>query len=117
MSRRPPKNGDGPSGVPPEILASVRCLPARWRKRLPDPETYYRQHIARLGAVDERGWATGLCPFHEDHSPSFGAKLTSRHGGWICYAGCGSGDLIEFHMRRTGMRFCEAVRDLVEGTP
>ena len=33
----------------------------------------------------------------------------------VCFAGCGKGDLVGFHMRLKGLAFREAVRDLVEG--
>jgi len=52
----------------------------------------------------------GLCPFHEDSKPSFGVNLTT--GAWECFAGCGNGGVIEYHMRRTGLKFKEALLDL-----
>jgi DNA primase len=39
---------------------------------------------------------SALCPFHEDHHPSFSVF---QHGGswfWKCHAGCGAGDEIQF---------------------
>ncbi len=103
-----------PRSLPDCVLAEIKPLPARWRQRLPEPKGYYRQHVAILGRVRDDGWAHGLCPFHDDHTPSLAVNLQGRRGGWICFAGCGKGDLVEFHMRRTGMLFREAVRDLVE---
>lgn len=35
--------------------------------------------------------ATALCPFHDDHNPSF--SINRRKGVWKCWAGCGSGGL------------------------
>lgn len=99
--------------VAPQI-ASKR-LPGRWRHRLPEPEVYYRQHVTGLGRARDDGWAHGLCPFHDDHTPSLGVNLQGRRGGWICFAGCGKGDLVAFHMSRTGLSFRDAVCDLVEG--
>ena len=90
-------------------------LPGRWRQRLPQTETYYRQHVPSLGRAREDGWAQGLCPFHDDHTPSLSVNLDGRRGGWICFAGCGKGDLVSFHMRLKGLAFREAVRDMVEG--
>jgi len=66
-----------------------------------------------LGRPKGNGYAVGLCPFHDDHSPSFGVKLTDARGHWCCYAGCGKGDMVEFHQRLTGMDFKAAVRDLI----
>lgn len=50
--------------------------------------------IAQLG-IDGRdngdGEVTTLCPLHSDRTPSFAINLES--GLWICYAGCGSGNI------------------------
>lgn len=92
-----------------------RRLPGRWRQRLPEPDAYYRQHVPSVGRAGDDGWAQGLCPFHDDHTPSLSVNLDGRRGGWICFAGCGKGDLVAFHMRLKGLGFREAVRDLVEG--
>lgn len=87
-------------------------LPANWRQRLPDPAAYYAQHVARLGKANATGWAQGACPFHDDRNASLSVHV-AEGGGWRCFAGCGGGDLLGFHMRRTGLGFVEAVRDLV----
>lgn len=92
-----------------------RHLPGRWRQRLPQTEAYYRQRVPSLGRARADGWALGLCPFHDDHTPSLSVSLDGQRGGWICFAGCGKGDLVGFHMRLKGLAFREAVRDLVEG--
>jgi DNA primase len=39
-------------------------------------------------------------------------NLAGSRGRWKCFAGCGSGDLVAFHMRLRGVPFVEAVRDL-----
>lgn len=89
-------------------------LPANWRDRLPDPDTYYRKRIAKLGKAHGNGWAQGQCPFHEDRQASFSVNLIGERGGWRCFAGCGKGDMVAFHMRVTGHAFADAVRDLME---
>ncbi len=54
----------------------------------------------------------GLCPFHEEKSPSFVVALGSKH--YHCY-GCGAhGDAIQFFMNHLGMGFAEAVKALAE---
>lgn len=109
------------SVTPPRIARAIvlqtpsRRLPGRWRQRLPEPEAYYRREVPSLGRVRDDGWAQGLCPFHEDRTPSLSVRLGDGRGGWICFAGCGKGDLVGFHMRLKGLGFREAVRDLVEG--
>jgi hypothetical protein len=54
-------------------------------------------------------WLVGRCCFHEDHIPSFAVK----DGRWICWAGCGRGDTIEFIRRLRNLSFAEAVRALL----
>jgi DNA primase len=92
--------------------ASVR-IPDNWRDRLPDPASYYAQHVAKLGKPNATGWAQGPCPFHEDRNASLSVHITSMKGPWRCFASCGGGDLVGFHMRRTGLDFKGAVRDLI----
>jgi len=88
-------------------------IPDNWRDRLPDPAAYYGLRVAKLGQPNGSGYAVGLCPFHDDHNPSFGVKLTSGRGYWCCYSGCGKGDMVEFHQRCTGLDFRAAVRELI----
>jgi DNA primase len=90
-------------------------MPRDWRARMPDPESYYRARVEKLGARRGTGWAQGRCPFHDDGTASLSVHLDS--GGWRCFAGCGAGDLLAFHMRLTGLGFADAVRDLVRGVP
>jgi hypothetical protein len=37
--------------------------------------------------------AVGLCPFHDDHHPSF---VNTEGNYWHCFAGCGGGSVIDF---------------------
>ena len=90
-------------------------IPRNWRTRLPDPETYYRARVAKLGPRHSNGWAQGRCPFHEDSNASFSVRLDGERGHWRCFAGCGHGDLVSFHMRLIERPFVEAVRDLLGG--
>jgi DNA primase len=54
----------------------------------------------------------GLCPFHEEKTPSF--HVRDKLGRFKCF-GCGvSGDAIEFVMRLRGLAFNEAVEELSE---
>lgn len=86
-------------------------LPENWRERLPDPRSYYHERVAKLGKAQGDGWAQGQCPFHQDRNGSLSVNLS--HGGWMCFAGCDSGDLVSFHMRLTGRPFKAAVRALL----
>lgn len=91
-------------------------MPSNWRERMPEPEAYYRARVEKLGPRHGNGWAQGRCPFHDDGTASLSVHLDSPRGGFRCFAGCGSGDLLAFHMRLTGLSFADAVRDLVGGT-
>lgn len=65
--------------------------------------------VGRDVALKRQGaWWVGRCPLHEDSSPSFGIK--GDH--WTCFAGCGSGSAIDYYMRRRGVDFPTAVREL-----
>src|SRR6185437_219131 len=96
-------------------LKSSARIPDNWRGRLPDPATYYGQHVAKLGKPNGTGWAQGVCPFHDDHNKSFSACVTGERGIWRCFSQCGGGDMVGFHMRLRGLDFRAAVRDLIGG--
>lgn len=54
--------------------------------------------------------AIGLCPFHDDHNPSFGVNTEGNY--WNCFAGCGGGSVIDFYMKWRKCDFTTAVREL-----
>jgi DNA primase len=56
--------------------------------------------------------AIGLCPFHDDHNPSFGVNAKSNY--WHCFAGCGGGSVIDFWMKWREGDFAAAVTELAE---
>lgn len=79
------------------------------RERAPIEEII-GQHVALKSAGV--GSLKGLCPFHDERSPSF--TVRPAVGRWHCF-GCGEGgDVIEFVMRMDGMSFAEAVEYLAE---
>ncbi len=58
---------------------------------------------------------TGLCPFHDEDTPSL--KVTPDKNLWHCF-GCGAGgDVIEWVVKKNGVSFKHAVELLKEGTP
>jgi hypothetical protein len=56
--------------------------------------------------------AIGLCPFHDDHRPSFGVNDEGNY--WHCFAGCGGGSVIDFWMKWRECDFTTALRELAE---
>jgi hypothetical protein len=56
--------------------------------------------------------AVGLCPFHDDHHPSFGVNDEGNY--WHCFAGCGGGSVIDFWMKWRKCDFKTAIRELAE---
>jgi len=52
----------------------------------------------------------GLCPFHDDHNPSL--SVDTEKGSWRCFAGCGSGSVIDFVMKAETIGFKDAVSKL-----
>ena len=50
------------------------------------------------------------CPFHEDRNPSFSIKGDR----WVCFSGCGSGDVIDFTMRLHGLDTRGAIKFLAD---
>ncbi len=54
----------------------------------------------------------GLCPFHDERTPSF--SVNAEHGLYHCF-GCGaSGDAISFVRETEGLEFAEAVEHLAD---
>ncbi|WP_374929694.1 DNA primase [Kytococcus sedentarius] len=71
-------------------------------------EDVVREHVTlRTGGV---GSLKGLCPFHDEKTPSFQVRPAVGH--WHCF-GCGEGgDVIEFVMKIDHLSFAEAVERL-----
>ena len=77
------------------------------RSLLPSPATYYGQFFK----FKTRKKAHVLCCFHPEKTGSLEINLTK--GSFYCY-GCGAkgGDVVNFHMLKTGLSFVEAAKDL-----
>lgn len=84
------------------------------------PESFVQELLTRVDVVDvvgkyvqlRKGGANllGLCPFHNEKSPSFTVSPTKQF--YHCF-GCGAhGSAITFLMEHTGSSFPEAVRSL-----
>ena len=71
---------------------------------------YYKTELGQLLKPDRRGWATALCPFHEDTKPSLGIDV---HTGIFNCPGCGAkGDVISFYKKKHGCDFKTAIIEL-----
>ncbi|WP_295849336.1 DNA primase [uncultured Xylophilus sp.] len=86
------------------------------------PQSFIQELLARTDVVDvvgkhvqlKKGGANfmGLCPFHDEKSPSFSVSPAKQF--YHCF-GCGaSGDAIKFLTAYTGATFVEAVHDLAQ---
>ncbi len=56
------------------------------------------------------GRLVGLCPFHDEKTPSFG--ITPSNGLWYCFACAEGGDVIKFVQKIDNLGFAEAVERL-----
>lgn len=59
-----------------------------------------------------KGEISALCPFHDDAMPSL--SVNYNRGIWICQAGCGQGNMIDFHMKSTGADPAHAAHEILE---
>lgn len=57
-------------------------------------------------------WLSSKCPFHRDHHNSF--SFNRNNGGWVCFAGCGSGNGIKAVQHLYNLDFQLAVK-LIHG--
>jgi hypothetical protein len=67
-----------------------------------------RDYVSQYVELSPAG--IGLCPFHDDHHPSFAVNAEGNY--WHCFAGCGGGSIIDFWMRWQGCDFKTAIREL-----
>ncbi len=79
------------------------------RERAPIEEIIGAHVALKSGGV---GSLKGLCPFHDERTPSFHVRPGQGH--WHCF-GCGEGgDVIAFVMKADGLPFAEAVEYLAD---
>jgi len=59
------------------------------------------------------GTMKGLCPFHDEKTPSF--QVTPSRGHWYCFGACAEGgDVIDFMRKIDNLSFVEAVERLAD---
>jgi DNA primase len=54
----------------------------------------------------------GLCPFHQEKTPSF--KVDQQAGSWYCFGCQAGGSVFDFVMREQGITFSEAIQVLAQ---
>jgi hypothetical protein len=87
---------------PPEGFTDAQIARAR---QVPIQELYSGE-LRRIG-----NRLTGLCPFHEEHTPSFSVFEDNNH--FKCF-GCGEqGDSIDFLMKLNNIPFRQAMNELL----
>ena len=89
--------------IPDEKIAEIR------------DRTDIVQVIGEVVALRRAGGANwkGLCPFHDERTPSFNVNSTMQI--FHCFGGCGKkGNVFQFMMEFHRMEFIEAVRDLAK---
>ena len=92
------------AGIPQEIIEEIRN-----RCDIVDVIGSVVQ-LKRSGS----GTFKGLCPFHNEKTPSFHVNANSQR--YHCF-GCGKdGDVFKFHMERENMTFPDAIRFLASRT-
>ena len=85
--------------LPPEFLEELRI-------RLP-----LAAYVGRWVKLTRRGREhIGLCPFHNEKTPSF--SVNEEKGFFHCFGCAAHGDVIGFAMRREGLSFPEAIERL-----
>lgn len=100
---------------------AVRAVEKKLNAQLPLSERIktaitVRQFVLRYVELSPSG--LGLCPFHDDHNPSF--SVNDKENYWHCFAGCGGGSVIDFYMlyqQRIERRNCDfkvAITELAE---
>jgi DNA primase len=85
-------------------------LDAEAVKEALDNRAFYEQYFSEISGAKSDGWLKKpvTCPFHDDKNPSF--TINIEHGGWKCWAGCGSGDCFSFYQKMHGVSFVDALR-------
>jgi hypothetical protein len=98
--------------------AAARAVRDASRDRVSDVQIAAARDADLVGVIGARvklrrvgdSWK-GLCPFHDEKTPSFVVKPSK---GWYCYGCIEGGDAIGFVMRYEAAAFLEAVRMLAD---
>lgn len=67
---------------------------------------FYSRFVTNISGEDE--WKSSTCPFHTDENNSFGFNI--HHGGWTCFAGCGTGSGLNAIQKIHNVDFKKAIK-------
>lgn len=114
-----------PQVVPEEMFEAYRGVGKHdsesvdLRLQVADGETLSQQIKSRVSVYDFvsqhielSSSGQGLCPFHDDNHASFSVNIEKNY--WHCFAGCGSGSVIDFWMKWQGCDFTTGVKELAK---
>lgn len=83
----------------------IAALKARW------PILDYMRYFEPKLLLTGRGrWLSGLCPWHDDHTPSLWVDV--ERNTWGCHTCQIGGDILDWHKRRMGNNITDALCDL-----
>lgn len=94
--------------------SSNRARHVKAATSMPDPALFFELEVVGFSA-GSNGWASGCCPFHDDHNPSFAMNLET--GGYFCRsANCGvrGSNLVSFVSNLYGVSHAQALLILKE---
>lgn len=67
---------------------------------------FYSRFVTNITGEGE--WKSSTCPFHADENNSF--SFSTQHGGWTCFAGCGSGSGLHAIQKIHNVDFQKAIK-------
>ena len=74
-----------------------------------DKRSFFKTHIPSL-KENNGAEAKGLCPFHDDHTPSLSVNL--EKGLYRCFSCSASGDVFKFYQELKGVNFKTALEEV-----
>jgi len=73
---------------------------------------FYKKFLKQLEDSNASNLYVGLCPFHNDHSPSL--KIDKESGVWRCWVDGIGGDMIDFVERFFGYSYIQAMEYIIK---
>ena len=73
---------------------------------------FYKKFLKQLEDGNASNTYVGLCPFHNDHTPSL--KIDKESGMWRCWVDSIGGDMIDFVERFFGYNYIQAMEYIIK---